>query len=111
MEQQTVSLKLCICEITGKQIAMNGKDFIYLDSKKTVESTVISDAEALKLKKEKSLHNEDIYNQIEVLDKDLIRPLSELLDTSSSQEIKDFAQAKVDDINIKKQNLRNQILK
>lgn len=110
MEQQTVSLKQCISEVTGKQIAMNGKDFIYLDDKTKVESAVIGEAEALKQTKEKSLHNEEIYRQIEALDKDLIRPLSELLDTSSSQEAKNFAQAKVDDINIKKTDLRNQIL-
>ena len=109
MEQQTVSLKQCIGEITGKQIAMNGDDFIYLDDKTKVGSEVIGEAEILKIQKEKALHNEDIYDQIETLDKELIRPLSELLDTSSSQEIKDYAQAKVDDINIKKTELRNQI--
>jgi hypothetical protein len=110
MEQQTVSLKQCISETTGKQIVVNGKDFIYLDDKSKVESEVITVSETLKSQKEKVLYNEDILKQIEDLEKELIRPLSELLDTSSSQEIKDFAQAKVDDINIKKTNLRNQIL-
>jgi len=53
MEQQTVSLKQCISEITGKQIAMIGKDFIYLDTKENVESEVINEANILAFKKMK----------------------------------------------------------
>jgi len=60
MEQQTVSLKQCISEITGKQIAMIGKDFIYLDTKENVESEVINEANILAFKKMKD-------NKIEML--------------------------------------------
>lgn len=49
MEQQTVSLKQCISEVTGKQIAMNGKDFIYLDDKTKVEDSVLGEANILML--------------------------------------------------------------
>jgi hypothetical protein len=60
MEQQAVSLKQCISEITGKQIAMIGKDFIYLDDKTKVESEVINEANILAFKKMKD-------NKIEML--------------------------------------------
>lgn len=60
MEQQAVSLKQCISEITGKQIAMNGNDFIYLDDKTKVESEVVNEANILAFKKMKD-------NKIEML--------------------------------------------
>jgi len=60
MEQQAVSLKQCISEITGKQIAMIGKDFIYLDDKTKIESEVINEANILAFKKMKD-------NKIEML--------------------------------------------
>jgi hypothetical protein len=52
MEQQTVSLKQCISKITGKQIAMNGEDFIYLDDKTKVSKEVLDEATLLKSKME-----------------------------------------------------------
>lgn len=110
MEQQAVSLKLCICEITKRQVAKNGDEFIYLDDKSKVSIDILNEANLLKVNKEKELHNQNIYDEIEKLEKDLIRPLSELLDTTSSQETKDYALTKVNEINVKKINLRNQIL-
>lgn len=53
MEQQTVSLKQCLGEITGRQIVMNGDDFIYLDDKTKVSVEIISEAESLFLQKNK----------------------------------------------------------
>lgn len=53
MEQQTVSLKQCLAEITGRQIVMNGDDFIYLDDKTKVSVEIISEAESLFLQKNK----------------------------------------------------------
>jgi hypothetical protein len=44
MEQQTVSLKQCISEVTGKQIAMDGDIFIYLREKTKVEQSIIDEA-------------------------------------------------------------------
>lgn len=44
MEQQTVSLKQCLGEITGRQIVMNGDDFIYLDDKTKVPEEIIQEA-------------------------------------------------------------------
>lgn len=52
MEQQTVSLKLCIRELTHRQIAKNGEDFVYLDDKTKVSKKVLDEATLLKVKKE-----------------------------------------------------------
>lgn len=60
MEKQTVSLKQCIAEATGKQIAMDGKDFIYLDDKTKISYSAISEGNALLLKKSK----DNIVNEI-----------------------------------------------
>lgn len=110
MEQQTVSLKLCITELTHRQVGKNGDDFVYLDDKTKVSSKILGEATLLKENRDKELHNQRIYNEIEKLEKDLIRPLSELLDPNSDVEVKDFAENKVKEINIQKINLRNQIL-
>lgn len=109
MEQQA-SLKQCISEITGKQVGMLSDSFIYLDTKQNVSQEDIDAAFVLKNNKEKAMHNEAILKEIEGLDKDLIRPLAELMCSSSTQEVKDYAQVKVDEINVKKDNLRNQML-
>jgi len=110
MEQQTVSLKQCISEITGKQIAMNRKDFIYLDDKTKVEDEIITEATKLKTTKENSLKNQEIQDKIDSLEKTLIRPLRELLSTSTSDETKNTAQTKVDEIEAQIETLRSQIL-
>ena len=48
MEQQTVSLKLCITELTHRQVGKNGDDFVYLDDKTKVSKKVLDEATLLK---------------------------------------------------------------
>jgi hypothetical protein len=52
MEQQTVSLKLCISKITHRQIAREGGDFVYLDDKTKVSKKVLDEATLLKAEME-----------------------------------------------------------
>lgn len=66
MEQQTVSLKQCISEITGRQIVMNGEDFIYLDDMSKVSSEVILELESLFLQKNKDNKTIQINEECEI---------------------------------------------
>jgi len=52
MEQQTVSLKVCISELTHRQIARDGEDFVYLDDKTKVSKEVLDEATLLKAEME-----------------------------------------------------------
>lgn len=63
MEQQTVSLKQCISKVTGKQIAMNGKDFIYLDDKTKVSKEVLDEATLFKSKMEEEQRIQQIESK------------------------------------------------
>jgi hypothetical protein len=53
--ENTVPLIDCIIEITGKAIAMRGNEYVYLHSKETVEPSILAEAEALKVEKEKPM--------------------------------------------------------
>ncbi len=55
MEQQTVSLKVCISELTHRQIARDGEEFVYLDDKTKVSKEVLDEATLLKAEKEREL--------------------------------------------------------
>ena len=55
MEQQTVSLKLCITELTHRQVGKNGDDFVYVNDKTRVPQEVLINANLLKAKKEEDL--------------------------------------------------------
>lgn len=109
MEQQTVSLKQCISEVTSKQIAMNGKDFIYLIDKTKVEDEVLSEAVVLQKQKEDEAHNNEILSQIATKESELVRPMRELLSTTATAEAKAFAQSKVDEIELAIQELREEL--
>jgi hypothetical protein len=52
MEQQTVSLKLCITELIHRQVGKNGDDFVYLDDKTKVSKKVLDEATLLKAEME-----------------------------------------------------------
>jgi len=54
-------------------------------------------------------NNITIYSSIEKLEKELYRPMRELLSTESTEETKLFSQNKIDDIEIKIQDLRSQL--
>lgn len=56
-----------------------------------------------------STFNNDIFNQIEELEKQLTRPMRELLSTSTSEADKVYAQDKVDTIESEVQALRSQL--
>lgn len=60
MEQQTVSLKQCISELTGKQIAMDGANFIYLSDRSKVSNEVINEANLIKTQLKKILNIDEI---------------------------------------------------
>lgn len=55
MEQQTVSLKLCISELTHRQIAKDGEEFVYLDDKTRVSKEILDEANLLKVQKEEDI--------------------------------------------------------
>jgi hypothetical protein len=64
----------------------------------------------LEATKENSLKNQEIQAQIDSLEKTLIRPLRELLSTSTSDETKNAAQTKVDEIEAQIETLRSQFV-
>lgn len=55
MEQQTVSLKLCIAELTQKQIGKDGSDFVYVKDKTKVSKGILNEANLLKAQKEEDI--------------------------------------------------------
>jgi len=56
-------------------------------------------------------NNAQVQAQIDSLEKTLIRPLRELLSTTTSSEVKTEAQTKVDDIEAQIKTLRSQLIK
>jgi len=79
--ENTVPLIDCIVEITGEAIAMRGEEYVYLHSKETVEPSILAEAKALKVEKEKPvvpasitprqarlyLHQNGLLDQIETM--------------------------------------------
>ena len=63
MEQQTVSLKLCISKITHRQIAREGGDFVYLDDKTKVSKKVLDEATLLKAEMEEEQRVQQIEDK------------------------------------------------
>ena len=63
MEQQTVSLKLCISKITHRQIAKDGGDFVYLDDKTKVSKKVLDEATLLKAEMEEEQRVQQIEDK------------------------------------------------
>ena len=63
MEQQTVSLKLCISKITHRQIAKDGGDFVYLDDKTKVSKKVLDEATLLKAEMEEKQRVQQIEDK------------------------------------------------
>jgi nitrate/nitrite-specific signal transduction histidine kinase len=55
-------------------------------------------------------HNTSILKEIEAKEKELIRPMRELLSTSATVSAKDFAQEKVDSIETEIQSLRRKLI-
>lgn len=54
-------------------------------------------------------HNADILSQISAKEYELIRPMRELLSTTSSSESKEFAQGKIDEIELEIHRLRGEL--
>lgn len=63
MEQQAVSLKLCISKITHRQIAREGVDFVYLDDKTKVSKKVLDEATLLKAEMEEEQRVQQIEDK------------------------------------------------
>ena len=63
MEQQTVSLKLCITELTHRQVGKNGDDFVYLDDKTKVSKKVLDEATLLKAEMEEEQRVQQIEDK------------------------------------------------
>lgn len=57
----------------------------------------------------KEISNQNIQNQIFTLESQLVRPQRELLSTKTDQKTKDFAQSKIDDIELQIVELRKQL--
>lgn len=59
-----VNLIDCIGQLTGKEIAMRGETFVYLDTKKDVEIEIVNQAK--ELKEQKDLENSKTEKYIEI---------------------------------------------
>ena len=59
-----VNLIDCVGQLTGKEIAMRGETFVYLNTKKDVEIEIVN--EAVALKNEKDLENSKSEKYIEI---------------------------------------------
>ena len=90
-------------------VVFSHEDFFYVEDSEYAIEKNLKEVEIEFFTEEDKKHNDDILLQIKAKESELVRPMRELLSTTATAEAKEYAQSKVDEIELAIQELREEL--